>query len=195
MIDTKLIMELREKTGAGIVDAKKALEEAGGDIAAATDALRKKGIIKAAGKSDRATGEGQVHSYIHANGKVGALVEVLCETDFVARTPQFQEFVHDIAMQVAASRPLYVGQGDVPEDILAKEKALYADEIGTGKPVDIREKIVAGKLDKFLSEVCLLKQAFIKDEDITIEDHLKNTIAKLGENIQIRRFARFSLGE
>lgn len=194
-MDTNLIMQLREMTGAGILDAKKALEESGGDLGKAAEHLRKKGIAKAASKAERATNEGQVHSYIHANGKVGTLVEVLCETDFVARTEQFQQFVHDVAMQIAASNPLYVSPDQVPAEVIEKEREIAIAEIGAGKPAEIMDKIIAGKIEKYFSEVCLLRQPFIKDEDQTIEDYLKSTIAKLGENIQIRRFCRFSLGE
>lgn len=195
MIDSKTILQLRETTGAGIVDAKKALEEAGGDLAKAADALRAKGIAKAAGKSDRATAEGLVHAYIHGAGKVGAMVEVLCETDFVARTEQFQELAHDLAMHVAASNPLYLRPEDVPADVVAKEKELYAAEVaGSGKPQAIVEKIAYGKLEKFYDETCLLRQSFVKDEDITVDERVKQAIAKLGENIQVRRFARFTLG-
>ena len=193
-MDSSLIKRLRDMTGAGIVDVTKALEASGGDVEKAAVELRKKGIVKAAGKSERATREGQVHAYIHAGGKVGTLVEVLCETDFVARTPQFQEFVHDVAMQIAAANPLYVSPADVPPGVVAKEKEIAAADIH-GKPASVVEKILAGRLDKFYSEVCLLQQPWIKDEDQTIEDVLKITMAKLGENIQIRRFSRFTLGE
>lgn len=194
MISSQDVMQLRAQTGAGIMDAKTALAEAGGDVARAAEILRKKGVLKAGAKSDRATHEGLVHAYVHSNNKVGALVEVLCETDFVARNEQFQSFVHDIAMQVVATNPLYVSSDDVPSDVLAKEKELAADEFsGSGKPQSVIEKIVEGKLGKYFSEVCLMKQVFIKDEDVTIEEYVKNTIAKLGENIQVRRFVRFSL--
>lgn len=193
-IDSQTVMQLRAQTGAGIMDAKSALAESDGDLNKAADILRKKGLLKAGSKSERATREGLVHAYVHSNNKVGALVEVLCETDFVARTAQFQEFVHDLAMQAAATNPLYVSPADVPPEVLAKEKELAAAEFaGSGKPKAVIDKIMEGKLEKYLSEVCLLNQSFIKDEDLTIEEYLKNTIAKLGENIQIRRFVRFSL--
>lgn len=186
-------MQLRADTGAGMMDAKRALEEAGGDLARATEILKKQGLTKAAKKTERTTGEGLVHAYVHAD-KVGAMVEVLCETDFVARTEQFKEFVHDIAMQVAASAPLYVSPIDVPQEVLAKERDMAKEEFaGSGKPTAVIEKIVEGKLEKYFSEVCLLRQPFIKDEDITIEDYLKSTITKLGENIQVRRFTRFQI--
>ncbi|TAL18970.1 elongation factor Ts [Patescibacteria group bacterium] len=194
-IDPKIIMQLREMTGAGIVDAKKALEDSGGDLAAAADALRAKGLAKAAGKSGRATAEGLVHAYIHSNGKVGAMVELLCETDFVARTEQFKELAHDLAMHIAAANPLYLKPEDVPAEVAAKEKEIYAAEIaGSGKSPEIVEKIVAGKLEKYYSEVCLLRQTFVKDEDITVGERVQHAIAQLGENIQVRRFARFALG-
>lgn len=192
MVDSKLVMQLREQAGAGVLESKKALEEAGGDIAAAIDILRKSGALKAAKKSDRATGEGLVHAYIHGGGKVGVLVEVLCETDFVARNPEFEELAHDLAMQIAATNPGYVRPDEVPAELVEKEKAIYMDDV-SGKPENIVEKIVEGKLQKWYSDICLLKQKFIKDEDLTIEDVVKSKISKLGENIQVRRFVRFSL--
>lgn len=193
-IDPKIVMQLREQTGAGMMDAKRALLETNGKLEAAADFLRKQGITKAAKKAERATREGLVHTYIHSNNKVGALVEVLCETDFVARNEQFKEFVHDIAMQVAATNPLYLAPGDVPVDVLEKEKEMARHEFeGSKKPTTVLDTIVEGKLDKYYAEVCLLRQPFIKDEDVTIEEYLKKTITKLGENIQIRRFVRFSL--
>ena len=192
MIDSKLVMQLREQTGAGVLDAKRALEETGGDISKAIDYLRKTGSLKAAKKSDRATNEGMVHAYIHGAGKVGVLVELLCETDFVARNPEFTELAHEIAMQIAATNPLYVKPEDIADEIVEKEKSMYAQET-VGKPANIAEKILTGKLDKWYAEVCLMRQAFIKDEDFTIEDVIKAKIAKLGENIQVRRFVRFAL--
>ena len=192
MIDSKLVMQLREQTGAGVLEAKKALEEAGGDIPKAADYLRKSGALKAAQKSDRATKEGLVHAYIHGGGKVGVLVEVLCETDFVARNPEFESLTHDLAMQIAATNPAYVKPEDVPSALVEKEKAIYGGEV-VGKPANIAEKIVAGKLDKWYADICLMKQRFIKDENLTMEDVVKSKISKLGENIQVRRFVRFSL--
>ncbi len=193
-INPTVVLHLRDQTGAGMMDAKRALEEAGGDLARAAEFLRTQGVVKAVKKAERATGEGLVHAYVHSNNKVGALVEVLCETDFVARNEQFKEFVHNIAMQVAATNPLYVSPADVPAGILDKEREFARHEFeGSGKPQSVVDKIVDGKLEKFYAETCLLRQAFIKDEDVTIEEHLKHTIAKLGENIQIRRFVRFSL--
>lgn len=194
-VDTKLVMQLREMTGAGIVDAKKALDESQGDLAKAAELLRAKGIAKAGSKGDRVTAEGIIHCYVHSNGKVAAMVEVLCETDFVARTPQFQEMAHDLAMHVAAASPLYVRPDEVPADVIAKEKEIYSAEVaGSGKPADIVEKIVAGKLEKYYSDVCLLNQTFVKDEDLTVDEYVKSIIAKVGENIQVRRFTRMSLG-
>lgn len=192
MIDLKLVMQLREQTGAGVLDAKRALEDSGGDIDKAIEALRKSGALKAAKKSDRATGEGLVHAYIHGGGKVGVLVEVLCETDFVARNPEFQALAQDLAMQIAAMDPLYVAPENVPAEVIEKERSIYTEEVH-GKPADIVGKIVQGKLEKWLSEVCLMNQAFIKDEDMTIEELVKSKIAKLGENIQVRRFTRYAL--
>lgn len=194
MVDPKTVMKLREQTGAGMMDAKRALKETGGDLGAAAELLRKQGIVKAEKKTERTTGEGLVHAYIHAGGKVGAMVLVLCETDFVARNEQFKEFVHDIAMQVAATNPLYVSPAAIPLEVLEKEKELARHEFeGSGKPASVIDRIVEGKLEKYFADVCLLKQPWIKDEDVTIEEHLKHTIAKLGENIQIRRFVRYSL--
>lgn len=194
MIDAKTVSELRAMTGAGIVDSKKALEEANGDVAAAAEALRKKGIAKAAGKAERQTSEGLVYAYVHGNGKVGAMVEVLCETDFVARTEAFKQVCHDVALQIAAMNPLYVSKDQIPAEVVEKEKEIYAAEIaGSGKPPEIVDKIVEGKLAKWYSEICLLDQAFIKDEDKTVGDVVKEAVAKTGENIQVKRFARFAM--
>jgi elongation factor Ts len=193
-VDTKTITELRARTSAGMVDCKTALDEAGGDIDKAAEILRKKGIAKADKKGERQVKEGLVHAYIHGNGRVGALVEVLCETDFVARNEQFQAFVHDLAMQVAATNPLYLSPDQIPVEVMAKERELAAEEFAaSGKPREVIDKIVEGKLAKYCEEVCLLKQRFIKDEDMTVEELLKNTIAKIGENIQIKRFVRLAL--
>lgn len=196
MIDSSSIMKLRELTGAGIVEAKKALEAAGGDMDKAIEAMRKKGVAKAVEKGVRETREGRVHSYIHSTGKVGALVEALCETDFVARNNVFVELCHDLAMQIVAANPLYVSPSDIPPEVIEKEKEVYAAEVEhSGKPAEIVAKIVEGKLAKYYSDVCLLNQTFIKDEDITVEDHIKSAIAKLGENIKVRRFVRYSLDQ
>lgn len=195
VIDSKTVQELRAMTGAGIVDCKKALEEAEGDLQKAAEMLRKKGIAKAGSKGDRATKEGLVDSYIHGNGRVGVLVEVQCETDFVARTEQFKGFVHDVALQVSATNPLYVSPDQISSEVLEKEKELAMAEFeGSSKPREVIEKIASGKLEKYYSEVCLLNQAFIKDEDKTVGELLKEMIAKTGENIQIKRFSRFALG-
>lgn len=196
MADTNTISELRAMTGAGIVDCKKALDEAGGDVAKAAEVLRKKGIAKAGSKGERATKEGLVDSYIHGNGKVGVLLEVQCETDFVARTEQFKDFVHEVALQISATNPLYVSREQIPAEVIEKEKELaMAEFAGSSKPKEVIEKIAAGKIEKYYSEVCLLDQAFIKDEDKTVGELLKETIAKTGENIQIKRFSRFALAE
>ena len=194
MIDSQTIMKLREMTGAGIVEVKKALEATEGNVEKAAEALRKKGVIKAVEKGSRETREGRVHSYIHSNGKIGALIEVLCETDFVARNEVFVELCHDLAMQVVATNPLYVASTDVPPEVIEKEKEIYVGElVGSGKPPEILNKIVEGKMSKYFSDVCLLNQTFIKNEDITVEERIKAAVAKLGENIKVRRFVRFSL--
>jgi elongation factor Ts len=193
-IDAKLVSQLRSQTGAGMMDAKSALEESGGDLEKAVELLRKKGVVKAAKKADRETREGRVHAYIHSNGKLGTLVEVLCETDFVARNQVFIDFCNDIAMHVSASDPLYISRADVPEDAIEKEKQIYLEEMaGQSKPADVMEKIIEGKLNKWFSEIVLLEQPFVKDEDKTIEVFLKEKIASLGENMQIKRFCRFSI--
>lgn len=195
IIDPKLVAQLREQTGAGIVECKNALDEAGGDIEKATEILKKKGEIKAAKKSvERTTKEGLVHAYIHANGKVGAMVLVSCETDFVARNEEFQDLVHDVAMQVAATSPLYLKPEDIPEEVTAKEKEMYLEELrGAKKPPAVLEKILEGKLQKYYEDVCLLKQPFVKDEDITIEELINQKIAKIGEKIEVKKFVRFEI--
>lgn len=194
-IDPKLVSQLREQTGVGIVECKNALDESGGDIEKAIEILRKKGEIKAAKKSaERITKEGLIHAYVHANGKVGAMVEINCETDFVARTEEFQTLVHDIAMQVAATNPLYVKPEEVPAEVVAKEKEMYLEELrGQEKPPAMVEKILEGKLEKYFEDICLIKQPFIKDEDITIEELINQKIAKTGEKIEIKRFVRFQI--
>jgi len=196
MVDTKIISELRARTGAGIVDCKKALTECGDDLEKAAEHLRKKGIAKAGARGERATKEGLIHAYIHPNNKMGVLVEVQCETDFVARTDQFKEFVHDVAMQVAAVNPLYLSPDQIPAEVLEKEKEMVMAEFaGSNKPQEVIEKIACGKLEKYFSETCLLNQPFIKDEDKTIEEMLKEKIAATGENIRIVRFVRYALTE
>jgi len=195
-VSAQLVKELREKTGAGMMDCKKVLGEAGGDLAKAEELLRKKGLAAAAKKSSRAATEGAVASYIHMGGKIGVLVEVNCETDFVARTEGFQALVKDLAMQIAAAAPLWVRREEVPADVVAKEleiaKAQMRDQ---KKPEAILEKIATGKLEKFYEVNCLLEQLFVKDDKKKIQEVLTDAIAKIGENIQIRRFARFVLGE
>lgn len=196
MIDAKTISEVRSRTGAGIVECKKALEEANGDVDRACDELRKKGMAKAEKRGHRDTKAGLVYAYIHQGGQVGALIEVQCETDFVARTEAFQGFVHDLGLQVAAMSPTYLVPADVPAAVSGREKDIVmAEFVGSSKPAEVIEKIAAGKMDKFYSEICLMNQAFIKDEDKTISDLVKEMISKTGENIKVIRFARFALGE
>ncbi len=193
MIDTKVLTQLRSLTGAAIVDCKKALEEAGGDFDNSVILLRKKGQKVAANKEGRETKEGLIHAYVHGNGRVGALVEILCETDFVGRNDEFKKFAHEVALQIVATNPLYVKPEDVPAEIIAREKEVYMEQVPKDKPKEIQEKILLGKLEKFYQEVCLLKQQSIKDESVSIQDLLTQTIAKTGENVQIKRFSRFSL--
>lgn len=195
-IDAKLIKDLREKTQAGIADCKKALEACDGDMEKAADFLREKGLTTAVKKSTRIASEGVVASYIHMGGKIGVLVEVNCETDFVARNEIFQQFVKDVAMQIAASQPLYVTKEEVPADALEKEAAvLRAQALNEGKPEKIVDKIVEGRMSKYYEDYCLLEQTFVKDPDLKIKDVLTQTIAKLNENIKIRRFTRYEMGE
>jgi elongation factor Ts len=193
-IGSQLVKQLREKTNAGLMDCKRALAESGGDLEKAEAILRMKGIAGATKKASRATKEGIVASYIHLQGKVGVLVEVNCETDFVARNENFREFVKDITLHIAAAHPLYVSRADVPGNLIEAEREIYKAQV-KGKPENIMNKIVDGKLDKFFSTVCLLEQAFIKNPDHTIEDLVKSKIAELGENIVIRRFTRYLVGE
>ena len=192
-IAAETVKQLRDATGAGMMDAKKALEETGGDYDKAIEWLRQKGESKAEKRAERSAESGMVHAYVHMD-RVGAMVEVNCETDFVARTEDFQNFVHDVAMHVAAAQPEYLTSDDVPESVVEKEKDVYKSEL-EGKPEDVQDKIMSGKLDKFYEGVCLLKQPFIKDPDKTIEDYQTELIAKLGENIVIARFERMELGE
>ncbi|WP_215492649.1 translation elongation factor Ts [Fenollaria sporofastidiosus] len=194
-ISAQLIKELREKTGAGMMDCKKVLVETDGDIDKAIDLLREKGLASAEKKASRIASEGLVASYIHS-GRIGVLVEVNSETDFVAKTDEFKEFVKDIAMQVAASNPEYLCEEDVPQEAIDKEKeVLIQQAINEGKPQNIAEKMVEGRMHKFFERVCLLDQPFIKDPSITVNDLLKEKIAKIGENIKIRRFVRYEVGE
>lgn len=194
-INAKVIKELRERTGAGVMECKEALKEANGDIEKAIEILRKKGALKAEKKASRSANEGLIGAYIHAGGKIGVLVEVNCETDFVARTDEFQQLVKDIAMQIAAMSPEYISREDVPPEVIEKEKEIYREEaLRSGKPEKVVEKIVEGKLEKFYQEKCLLEQPFIKDESKKVKDLITEVIAKLGENIRVSRFVRFQVG-
>jgi elongation factor Ts len=195
-ITAQMVKELREKTGAGMMDCKKALSEADGDFDKAAQMLREKGIAKAAKREGRTTAEGVVASYIHPGDKLGVLVEVNCETDFVARTDQFREFARDIAMHVAAVNPLFVNREQVEPSVVEKEKEIYRQQaLNDGKPEKVVDKIIEGRLEKYYSEIVLLEQPFVKDNDKTVEEYLKETMAAVGENVQINRFARFRLGE
>jgi elongation factor Ts len=193
-VSPTLVKQLREKTNAGMMDCKKALVEAGGDLEKAEDILRKKGIASASKKASRSVKEGVIASYIHLQGKVGVLVEVNCETDFVAKNDIFREFVKDLTLHIAAAHPVYVVRDEVPEAVIEREREIYREQV-KGKPANVVDKIVDGKLDKFYGSVCLLDQAFIKDPDKTIKDLVASKIAELGENIVVRRFARFAVGE
>jgi elongation factor Ts len=193
-IDPKLVKQLREKTNAGIMDCKRALAESGGNLEKAEAALRTKGIASAGKKASRATKEGIVASYIHLQGKVGVLVEVNCETDFVAKNENFREFVKDITLHIAAAHPLYVNREEVPAKVIESEKTIYEAQV-KGKPENVISKIVEGKLDKFYSTVCLVEQGFIKNPDQTVKELVATKIAELGENIVIRRFTRYLVGE
>jgi len=195
-ITAAMVKELRERSGAGMMDCKKALLATEGNMEKAVDFLREKGLASAAKKSGRITAEGLVESYIHAGGKIGVLVEVNCETDFVAKTDEFKELVRDIAMQIAAARPQYVDRDEVPESMVVKEKEiLSAQAANEGKPEKIIEKMVEGRIEKFYKEICLLEQPFIKDQDKSIKQLVTEKIAKIGENISVRRFVRYELGE
>ncbi|AGA58192.1 MAG: translation elongation factor Ts [Thermobacillus sp.] len=190
------VKELREKTGAGMLDCKKALEEANGDMTRAAEILREKGLAAAAKKAGRIATEGVVESYIHGGGRIGVLVEVNCETDFVGKTEQFREFVRDIAMHIAASNPKYVRREEVPQEELDKEREILRTQaLNEGKPEKVVEKIVEGRISKYFEENCLLEQPFVKDPDKTVQELLNEKISTIGENISIRRFARFELGE
>lgn len=195
-ISASTVKQLRDQTSAGMMDCKKALEACGGDLEKSVAWLREKGLSKAAKKAGRATSEGVIGSYIHSNGKIAVLVEIKCETDFVARGDKFQEFAKNVAMQIAAAAPLCVSSDQIPADVLGKEKAIFlAQTKAEGKPDNIAEKIVEGRIKKFYKEVCLLEQPFIKDDKLSIQDLLNNLVATLGENIQIGRFTRMQLGE
>lgn len=195
-ISASQVKELREKTGVGIMDCKTALRECNGEIDQAIDYLRKKGIATAKKRGGRVTSEGQIQSYIHAGGKIGVLVEVNCETDFSGKTEDFSEFIRNIAMQIAASNPISVDRDGVPPEVLEKEKEIYSTQAReSGKPEKIIEKIVEGKMKKFYADACLLEQAYVKNPDMTVKDLLNEMMAKTGENIVIRRFSRYQLGE
>jgi len=196
MISAQQVKELRETTGAGMMDCKKALVETDGDMNKAIDYLREKGLAAAAKKSGRIAAEGVVESYIHGGGKIGVMIEVNCETDFVAKTPEFHSFVRDLAMQVAASNPQYLCRDEVPASILDHEReVLKAQALNEGKPAKIIDKMVEGRVDKFFKENCLLEQAFIKDPDKSVTDIVNTQISKIGENIVVRRFVRYQMGE
>jgi len=195
-ITAAMVKDLRDKTNAGMMDCKKALQETGGDMEKAVDLLRQKGLAKAMKRSGREASEGMVHAYIHGGGRMGVLVEINCETDFAAKSDDFVEFTKNIAMHIAASNPLGVEKGDIPDDVIERERAIYlAQAKETGKPEKILGQMVEGKLRKFYQESVLLEQAYVKDPDKSIQDYLNELVAKIGEKIIIRRFARYQLGE
>lgn len=194
-ITSKMVKELRDKTAAGMMDCKKALTETNGDMEKAVDLLRQKGLAVAAKRAGRATSEGVIATYIHAGGKLGVMVEVGCETDFVAKTDKFIEFARDIAMHIAAANPIAVTREEVPEDVVTREKEIYIQQaLDSGKPENIVEKMVSGKVEKFLAEIVLLEQKFVKDPDHSIQEILTDLVGKMGENISIKRFSRFQVG-
>ena len=195
-VSADMVKKLREKTGAGMMDCKKALEKSGGDLNKATDYLREQGLTQAAKKASRIAKEGIIYSYIHPGDKLGVLLELNCETDFVARTEDFKLLAKDISMQIAATNPLVVSRSDLRPELLEKEKEIYRTQAkNEGKPEKIIERIVEGKLEKYFQEVCLLEQPFVKDQDRTVKDRINETLAKLGENITVKRFVRFRLGD
>ncbi len=195
-IEAKIVKELRDKTGAGMMDCKNALKESDGDIENAIDFLRKAGVAKAEKKGSRDTKEGIVYSYIHAGGRLGVLIEVNCETDFVAKTEGFIELTHNLAMQIAATNPIALDRESIPESVISKEKEIYTDQAQTsGKPENIIEKMVDGRMSKFFQENCLIEQAYIKDSEKKVSELLTESIATLGENITISRYVRFAVGE
>jgi elongation factor Ts len=194
-ITAELVKELREKTGVGFMECKSALQESNGDLEAALIVLRKRGLASLAKKSGRETKDGLIGAYIH-NGKIGVMVEVNCETDFVARNPDFQALVKDLAMHIAASDPRFIRKEDVSEDVLVSERDIYKEQArATGKPENVLDKIVEGRMSKYYSEACLLEQPFVKDPAVSVRDHIASYIQKIGENIQVRRFVRYKLGE
>jgi len=194
-ISADLVKELREKTGVGFMECKSALQETNGDIEAAVTVLRKRGLASLAKKSGRETKDGLISTYVH-NGKIGVMLELNCETDFVARNPEFQVLAKDLAMHIAASDPRFVSKEDVTQDVLSSEREIYAEQArATGKPENVLDKIVEGRMSKYYSEACLLEQPFVKDPTITVREHIASHIQKIGENIQVRRFIRYKLGE
>ncbi len=194
-INAEMIKELRVRTNAGIMDCKGALQEAGGDLEKAVDFLRKKGLATALKRAGRETSEGAVNSYIHAGGRIGVLVEVNCETDFVAKTDEFRDLVKNLAMHIAATKPLGIGRQDIPEEILGREEEIYREQAREmGKPEKILDKIVQGKMEKFYKESCLLEQQYVKDTELTIQELIHETVGKTGENITVKRFVRYQLG-
>jgi elongation factor Ts len=196
VISKEMVKALRERTGAGVLDCKKALEETGGDLEEATRLLRQRGLAIAAKKAGRLAQEGLVEAYIHAGGRLGALVEINCETDFVARTEEFQSLAHDLAMQVVASNPQYLRPEDIPPEVIEEKRRLFLSELeGQNKPEHLLQRIVEGKLERYYDQVCLLRQPFIKDEGLTVGEVITEGIAKLGENMVVRRFVRYELGE
>lgn len=194
-ITSQMVKDLRDKTNAGMMDCKKALSETDGDMEKAVDLLRQKGLAVARKRADRATSEGVVETYIHAGGKLGVMVEVGCETDFVAKNSDFCDFAKNVAMHIAASGPIAIRREEVAEDVLERERNIYKQQaLDSGKPENILEKIISGKVDKFYADVCLMEQKYVKNPDLTIQDLLNELIAKLGENIAVKRFARFQIG-
>ncbi len=194
-ITSQMVKELRDKTNAGMMDCKRALEETEGDLEKAVDLLRQKGLSVAAKRADRATSEGNIECYVHAGGKLAVMVEVGCETDFVAKTDDFMAFTKDVAMHIAAVGPLAISREEVPQDMVERERDIYVNQAKeSGKPDNIIEKIVTGKIDKYIAENCLMEQKFIKNPDFTVQDLLNELIAKMGENISVKRFSRYQLG-
>lgn len=198
-ITSQMVKDLRDKTAAGMMDCKKALADTNGDMEKAVDLLRQKGLAVAAKRAGRATSEGVIETYIHAGGKLGVMVELGCETDFVAKNDSFREFARDIAMHIAATNPVSISREDVPEAILAREKEIYIQQAmesckQSNKPANIAEKMVVGKIEKYLSEICLLEQKFVKNDKLSVQDLLNDLVGKMGENISIKRFARFQVG-
>lgn len=195
-ITSQMVKELRDKTNAGMMDCKKALTETDGNLEQAVDLLRQKGLAVAAKRADRATSEGVVEAYIHGGGKLGVMVELGCETDFVAKTDDFKAFAKDVAMHVAAVNPVAISREEVPAEMVEREKEIYTKQaLESGKPENIVEKIVTGKIEKYIAEICLLEQKFVKDPDLTVQDKLNELIAKMGENISIKNIARFQIGQ